>query len=173
MATYIPATATASLLRSRLRQAFPGVTFSVRTSKYAGGASIDVYWTDGPTEQQVNPLTSSFRGSDFDGMTDSKTYRTTQAELPDGTVEQVHFGADHVFTHRTMSPEFIDRVARDLQASYYTDRNEQCSTCGTWFQGTGAMSTSGDSGNYARSCCSVVCAAKLSARYLSAQALSV
>ena len=37
------------LLRAALKEAFPEVAFSVRSRTYAGGASIDVTWRDGPT----------------------------------------------------------------------------------------------------------------------------
>lgn len=43
-------------IRRQLRSEFPGVKFSVRTSRFSGGSSIDVKWTDGPTEKQVKPV---------------------------------------------------------------------------------------------------------------------
>ena len=53
---YISATDTAKLLRVALAKVFPGVTFSVRSKSYAGGASIDVAWTDGPPSRRVKPI---------------------------------------------------------------------------------------------------------------------
>jgi hypothetical protein len=44
MTTYISPADTAKMLRAKLAKSFPGVKFYVRTSVYAGGASIDVYY---------------------------------------------------------------------------------------------------------------------------------
>lgn len=44
---------TAKLIRKELKQQFPKVKFSVRTSTYSMGASIDIRWTDFPTEKLV------------------------------------------------------------------------------------------------------------------------
>lgn len=83
-------------LRRMLAAAWPGVKFSVRSSSYAGGCSIDVQWTDGPAPALVDEIAGRFEGGSFDGMTDSYTHRRTPwTEL---------FGdADYVHTRRTLS----------------------------------------------------------------------
>ncbi|QBI19330.1 hypothetical protein ER308_07085 [Egibacter rhizosphaerae] len=112
---YLAPTETAKLLRKHLRATFPSAKFSVRTSKYAGGASLRVSWTDGPTDDEVRAATSLYEGADFDGMTDCKHYRDSILAHQDGTVEAVHHGADFIFTHRQLSPEFV-RAAKDFIA---------------------------------------------------------
>jgi hypothetical protein len=72
MTTYISTTETAALVRKALKEAFPGVKFSVRSSSYAGGASISVGWTDGPNKALVVAITERFEASYFDGMIDYK-----------------------------------------------------------------------------------------------------
>lgn len=62
--------AAAKLIRHLLKAAFPAVRFSVRTSRYAGGSSIDVTWTDGPSYARVDALVSTLEGRGFDGMQD-------------------------------------------------------------------------------------------------------
>ena len=47
-ATSLSCAEVAKLLRAALKETFPGVTFSIRSRTYAGGASIDVTWRDGP-----------------------------------------------------------------------------------------------------------------------------
>lgn len=120
---------TAKLVRGVLKRTFPGQKFSVRSNTYSGGASIDVSWTDGPTEKQVDAAVRVFSGADFDGMVDLKTYNRHWL-LPDGTVQVasaggqgstrpeylsdppspnarlVSLGADYVFTQRKASDEF-------------------------------------------------------------------
>ena len=94
---------TATHLRKALAAAFPGVKFSVRSKVYSMGASITVYWTDGPASSKVQPICDKFSGASFDGMIDLKSYHDSDLTLPDGTVQRVSFGADYVFTSRTVS----------------------------------------------------------------------
>lgn len=97
---YLSCAETAVLVRKALKEAFPGQKFSVRSSTYSGGASIDVSWTDGPTAVAVDEVVERFRGADFDGMIDLKTYRDSYL---DG--QRVSFGADFIQTHRRLSEE--------------------------------------------------------------------
>lgn len=105
---YIDAADAAKMIRKALREAFgKAVKFAVRTSRYAGGCSIDVRWTDGPSRAMVESITSRFAGASFDGMTDSTSYHVA---LLDG--EPVRFSSDYVHTSR----EFSDRaIARGLR----------------------------------------------------------
>ena len=65
---YLSCAETAKLIRRDLREAFPGVKFSVRSDTYSGGASIDIRWTDGPRTAKVEPITERYQGAGFDGM---------------------------------------------------------------------------------------------------------
>lgn len=127
--TYLTCAETAKLVRGALKTAFPGVTFSVRSSTYSGGASITVGWTDGPRSTVVDEVIGIFSGADFDGMVDLKVDNTHWLH-PDGTVtlarrpgttgsfaeiigdpsgptaQLVSFGADFIFAQRDISPEF-------------------------------------------------------------------
>lgn len=104
---------TAKELRKALKAEFPGVKFSVRSDSYAGGASIRVRWTDGPREQLVKRVCARFEGASFDGMIDLKSYHTTVVANPDGSVEEIHYGADFIFADRDVSPE-RDALIREL-----------------------------------------------------------
>ncbi|GAF85026.1 unnamed protein product [marine sediment metagenome] len=95
MSEYVAVTETAKLIRKALRESFPGVKFSVRSEKYAGGASINIGWTDGPTTPQVEHVAGAFEGSYFDGMID---YKGSRFHKLDG--ERVHFMADYIFCNR-------------------------------------------------------------------------
>lgn len=102
---------TAKMIRAALKATFPGVKFSVRSHSYSGGASIDIAWTDGPTASTVDRLVNQYKGADFDGMTDSKTYRTDVAPDPEHGLREIHYGADFIFTQRSSSPELVARIA--------------------------------------------------------------
>lgn len=108
---YLSVTDTAKLIRQALKEAFPGVKFSVRSDSYSGGASIRIKWTDGPNAKQVDAIAQQFAGGYFDGMTD---YKGAVYSRLDG--KPVRFGADFVFTEReftdAMLQRSIDAVAR-------------------------------------------------------------
>jgi len=95
---YLSCAETAKLVRAALKEAFPGVKFSVRSSVYSGGASINISYADGPSCEQVKGIVSVFEGSYFDGMTD---YKGSNYSSLDG--EEVRFGADFIFVNRTFS----------------------------------------------------------------------
>jgi len=128
---YIDVAECAVLVRAALKRRFPGVKFSVRLDRYAGGSSIDVYWTDGPEVGQVDQVIKVYEGSRFDGMIDLK-YGVTCWLRQDGTATvahnpgtqgsrgadpgyltsplaadavEVHFGADYVFANRKTTVE--------------------------------------------------------------------
>lgn len=109
---------TAKLVRLCLKEAFPGVKFSVRSDQYSMGASIDVRWEDGPCEAQVDPIVDRFRGAYFDSMEDCKGRRyammTTEAGL-----EQVSFGADFIHLNRRHSDQALDRAIRSVYRRHH------------------------------------------------------
>lgn len=112
--TYLTCAETAKLVRVALKEAFPGVKFSVRSDSYAGGASMRVRWTDGPFERDVEKVAKAFEGGSFDGMIDLKSYHTS---VLDGG-EVVHHGADYVFTHRAISPELFAKVQVEAELAF-------------------------------------------------------
>lgn len=103
---YTPAE-TAKLVRAALKATFPATKFSVRTSVYAGGASVDVRWTDGPTAQRVNAVTREFEGCYFDSSQDMKYY----IERWDSEGRKVSYGAHYIDVQRTVSDEHWHTVA--------------------------------------------------------------
>lgn len=141
MSDYLSCADTAKLIRIALRDAFPGVRFSVRSKVYSGGASIDVSYTDGPDVRDVKRVTDGFAGKDFDGMIDMGFYVSAILDArgrivghkspgsvgsagcipaiddpipPGGRI--VHFGADYVFVDQKLSPAIsaaADAILRD------------------------------------------------------------
>jgi phospholipid N-methyltransferase len=105
---------TAKLLRAELKRCFPKTVFSVRSKTYSGGSSISVGWEDGPTTRQVEAVTDRYKGADFDGMQDLKTYRGPQ--WMDG--KRVEMGADYVFCSRSYSPDLVRHIAVLVEARY-------------------------------------------------------
>lgn len=120
MAKSLSCAETAKLVRQALRESFPGVKFSVRSSTYSMGASITVNWTDGPNATQVESVAGVFAGSYFDGSIDYKGYLR---HVMDG--EEVSFGADSIHCTRHYSDaavnRAIDRVMRKYSGNFERD----------------------------------------------------
>jgi Large polyvalent protein associated domain 29 len=113
---YLSCADTAKLVRKALKSEFPGVKFSVRSSTYAGGASISVGWTDGPVVPDVDAVVEPYRGADFDGMTDMQSYRPhTLMANPDGTYEDISYGADYISCQRRNGPERVAAAEAEVR----------------------------------------------------------
>ena len=85
-------------IRAELREAFPAVKFRVRSSRFSGGDSIDIYWTDGPTTESVNQIVDKYKAGDFDGMTDCYDYkRSAERGFNDnhGSAKYIHACRDY------------------------------------------------------------------------------
>jgi hypothetical protein len=113
MSKYLSCAETAKLVRKALGESFPGVKFSVRSSVYSGGASINVGWTDGPNNKQVEAVAGVFKGAYFDGMIDYKGYCYNML-----AGERVHFGADFIFCNRHHSDAAIERAIAAVCLEY-------------------------------------------------------
>jgi len=114
---YFTTAETAKLIREALKESFSGIKFSVKSKNYSGGSSITIDWTDGPTEKEVQSISNKFEAATFDGMTD---YKGGKVHIYNG--EQVHFGADFIFTIRHVSPE-LTMIALNLVAQEYGTMN--------------------------------------------------
>jgi hypothetical protein len=106
---YLSCAETAKLVRAALKESFPGVKFSVKSSTYSGGASINVSYTDGPSASQVKGVVQVFEGSYFDGMTD---YKGNNYNSLDG--QPVSFGADFIFVNRQFTAPILTSVVVDV-----------------------------------------------------------
>lgn len=98
-------------LRKLLKEKFPGAKFSVTISRFSGGNSMSVKWTDGPTSDAVSEFSELFSGGSFSGQDDSYTYsRAPFAEL---------FGsAKYISTSRDYSDALVGKAIAEL-AEYY------------------------------------------------------
>lgn len=120
---YYSVTDTAKMIRKTLKAAFPGTKFSVRCSKYSGGASIDVRWIDGPTRNQVDAVIGFYQGSKFDAMIDLKSYVTQEVVLADGSKARVHYGSDYVHTARDLSDAELAKYEQIVRERYGLKQN--------------------------------------------------
>jgi hypothetical protein len=113
---YITVADTAKELRKALKAAFPDQKFSVRSHSYAGGASIDVRYVDGPDEGAVKAVADQFSGAAFDGMIDLKSYHSSHHNG-----EEVHWGADFVFVTREFSQAVEEKAKKIVEDAIYAE----------------------------------------------------
>jgi conjugative element/phage-associated large polyvalent protein len=105
----ITTTETAKIVRSALKAAFPAVKLSVKNQ----GANIAVNWVDGPTTAQVEATVKRYEGSDFDGMTDGRSYHPITVNG-----EQVRTCCDLIICQRTYSVVHFQKAAALVSAQY-------------------------------------------------------
>ena len=72
----------AQAIRSELKKAFPEIKFRVRSSNYAGGDSVRIVWSNGPTSDSVEEITAKYQYGHFDGMVDMYEYSNNIEGLP-------------------------------------------------------------------------------------------
>lgn len=109
-----PLIAAAKNMRIQLAEAFPGIKFSVKSSRYSGGDSINVSWIDGPCGRQVDEIIKRYSAGSFDGMEDIYNYS------PDAWNDA--FGdAKYVFSQRENSDKAIESALRTVFAKYGFD----------------------------------------------------
>lgn len=145
MTRHIDTAEVAKIIRRRLKSAFPKTTFKVRSDRYAGGSSIRVGWTDGPTTAMVETITSQYGGRGFDGSIDM-AYSIDHWLGADGSIsvaytpgtegsrgycprienpphvegaERVHFGSSSVSTSRELSAALQTRSLDKVRATLH------------------------------------------------------
>jgi hypothetical protein len=104
---WFDATDVAKIARKILKENYPDVKFSVRTRKYAGGASIDVDWWDGPLQKEVDALVKHLQSARHMDISD---YVHHKRSIHDGTA--FSSGANYIFPKRKHSKAFIEFCAK-------------------------------------------------------------
>lgn len=112
---YETAAETAKKIRKTLKDAFPGVKFSVKSSTFSMGSSVHVSWTDGPLQEDVDAILNRFKSGSFDGMQDMYT---TTGYVWEG---KICIGAKYISSSRGLSPERRAKIESKLQSEYKPD----------------------------------------------------
>lgn len=94
-------------LKIELERSFPGIKFSIKSKSFSGGDSIDISWTDGPLQEEVEKISGKYQEGNFDGMED--IYNYNHAAFP-----EVFGGAKYVMESRHESAELTKSVALNL-----------------------------------------------------------
>lgn len=102
----------ATAIREELKKEFPTVKFSVKSSNFAGGDSVDITWENGPIVQDVESITRKYQYGRFDGMTDSYEYSNSREDLPQ---------SKYVQTRREINEEVNNIVFEALRPHFSED----------------------------------------------------
>lgn len=98
---------TAELIRQALKKEFPTTKFSVRSSTFAGGSSVDVSYTDGPRDKQVEEVTNRFKSGHFNSMEDIYEYDSDKPLVDEtGQLYYASYGAKYISVHRSYSEAY-------------------------------------------------------------------
>ena len=92
-------------IREELKKQFPSYKFSVTSDNFAGGNSVHISWTDGPTEEQVTKFTNKYQYGHFNGMEDMYENSNSRDDIPQ---------AKFVTENRTISAELKAILTPDL-----------------------------------------------------------
>lgn len=98
-------------LRKLLKAQFPDVKFSVTTSKFSGGNSMSVRWTDGPATKVIDSIAGRFKTGSFDGMEDLYRYEVNAWNDTFGD-------AKYINVSRSYSDEKIAAAIAKIAAEY-------------------------------------------------------
>ena len=96
-------------IRKELKTAFSGIKFSVTSSTFSMGNSVDINWTNGPTREAVETVTKKYQYGHFNGMEDIYEYSNSREELPQ---------AKFVMTQRDFTPELQLSAAQTAHKHY-------------------------------------------------------
>ncbi len=99
-------------LKQELRDAFPETKFSVRSSSFSGGDSIDISWTDGPISEEVEKISGKYQQGNFNGMIDLYEYSKTNV-WPD-----VFGGAKYVMCQRHYSNDAYLQAVAEIEKEW-------------------------------------------------------
>jgi len=98
-------------IRKELKNAYPGIKFTVLSERFSMGDAINIRWTDGPCEDSVDDIVRKYKGSSFDGMQDLKESVSTD-------FNSVYGNADYVTTGRDLS----EGIKSKVQAFFESER---------------------------------------------------
>jgi Large polyvalent protein associated domain 29 len=89
-------------IRTELKATYPGIKFKVQSDNYSMGSSIDIYWVDGPTIEQVKEISN-------------KKERVSRCEY---TGDILSGGNRYVSTHRTYSESVLTAEIEKVLTKY-------------------------------------------------------
>jgi len=109
------AAACADAIRAELKEKFAGVKFSVKSSTFSMGDSVDISWSDFLSRDEVEAVVSKYQQGRFNGMEDIYEYSNNIEGLPQ---------AKYVSARRDMSEE-AKSILVPIAEKLYNELKEQ------------------------------------------------
>jgi len=97
--------AAAAAIKAELKTKYPNVKFSVTSESFAGGDSVSISWTDGPTSGEVDKITKKYQYGSFNGMEDIYEHTNERNDIPQ---------SKYVKTSRTLSEQIKELIKCQL-----------------------------------------------------------
>ena len=98
----------AQTIRKELKEKFPSIKFSVKSESFAGGNSVDIYYTNGVPEDDIRKLVNKYESGHFDGMTDCYNYHSNR-DYPT---------AKYVMVNRKITDDVREKTKRNIAERY-------------------------------------------------------
>ena len=98
----------AQTIRKELKEKYPSIKFSVRSESFAGGNSVDIYYTNGVPEDDIRKLVNKYESGHFDGMTDYYNYYPNR-DYPT---------AKYVMVNRKITDDVREKTKKDIAKRY-------------------------------------------------------
>lgn len=99
----------AALIRKDLKTAFPLITFTVRSSNFSMGDSVDIGYKDGVPCKDVEAIVNKYQYGHFNGMEDIYETSDRVKGLPQ---------AKFVMVQRDISPEVKEMVKNEIMKKF-------------------------------------------------------
>lgn len=115
---------TAAQIRNDLKNAFPGIKFSVRSETYSGGNFVNVEYFDGIDHKRVEKLLAKYQQGHFNGMEDIYENSNLRDDVP-----QVKY----LFVRREMSDAVRLQIMAELGITEHQYENDWCAERGDWY----------------------------------------
>lgn len=98
-------------IKIELKELSPKTKFSIKSSSFAGGDSIDVRWADGPTNEEVNKIIQKYQEGEFDPMSDCYNYHNGDKR----EFNKKYGGVMFIFSKRKYSVKFLRLAAKQIK----------------------------------------------------------
>lgn len=95
----------ARAIRVELKEKFPEMKFSVRSSNFSMGDDVNVSYENGIPEKAIELVLNKYKDGNFDGMEDIYNYRSNPDNLP---------RTKYLFVSRKVSPEIRESIKLEI-----------------------------------------------------------
>lgn len=112
----------AAAIREELKNTFPGVKFSVKSSNFSGGDSVHISYYDGPSCKEVESITDKYQYGHFNGMEDLYENSNMRDDIPQ---------SKYVSVSRSISDELKAIILPDAER-IFSDSPFDCHDVHNW-----------------------------------------